>query len=146
MRRTLITSLVALGLIVPMSGNGTCGSTREKIAPTAKDKLQTEARADFYPEYSALIKALQENGVDVPEPFRKNVHKYLGSKKGIALIGLEPSSAGLTWYFHRVVFLRMDLLFVSYEDGQMYGGDLLVKIDSSDNKVISMRTLWNSAK
>lgn len=108
--------------------------------------IQNKKNNDFYSEYSTLIKSLQDNGIKVPECFKKEVEEYLHSKKAFVLIGFAPSNEYLRWNFHHIIFLRPDLVFASYDDGEMYGGDFLLKVDYSGEQVISIKTLWNSAE
>jgi hypothetical protein len=134
----LIGLAVFMSLAIPGFGN-------DKVGVREKSNHKDIEREDIYSEYSALIESLKKSGVDVHEGFKENVLKFLNSDEKVSLIGFQPSNVGLSWYLYDLVFLRKDLIFVSYEDGQMYGGDLLISVKYSDNKVISMKTLWNSA-
>jgi hypothetical protein len=95
-------------------------------------------------EYSALIESLQKNGIDVAVVLKENVSEYLKGRGGASLIKIQTFKEGLTWNFYDLVFLRKDLVFVSYDDGEMLGGELLLKIIYSKNKVVSMKALWDS--
>ena len=60
------------------------------------------------------------------------------------MIKTQTSKPGiLKWYFSKITFLRKDLIFGQYEDGEMFGGEILIKVISSGDKIVNMKTLWN---
>lgn len=115
------------------------------IVGSSEKEYRGKEIKNFYKEYDALIKSLQQNGFEVSGAYNESVTKFLKSEKAISLVGFTPEKGG-SWSFYQIVYLRKDLMFVSYDDGEMYGGNLLVKITSSNNQIISMKTVWNSAK
>jgi len=94
--------------------------------------------------YSKLVEKLQSMQIDVSEPHRNSVLKYLVSEKASDLIKIQTSKTGiLTWHFHDVIFLKKDLIFAQFDDGEMFGGDILLKVISSVDEVADMKSLWN---
>lgn len=94
--------------------------------------------------YSKLIEKLQSMQMEVSEPLRKSAIEYLNSREASDLIRIQTSKPGiLTWHLHSVIFLKKELIFASYDDGEMYGGDILLKVISSGNEVTGMKSLWN---
>ena len=114
----------------------------DNMTSTIKNKDHSEY---FYAEYSGLMKALKANGISVEKQLNEDVIKYI-TDKADHLIGILPGNKGLKWIFSEIIYLRKDLIFVSYDDGEMYGGDVLIKITLTNNKVVSMKTIWNSGK
>jgi len=104
-----------------------------------------DAKRDFFSEYSKLIDTLRKNGIEVSEQFRKNAMSYINYEGAKGLIRISPNKPGLTWSFYDIVFLRKDLILVSYDDGEMTGGDLLIKVDYKKEKILNMQTLWDSS-
>jgi len=96
-------------------------------------------------DYSKLVQKIQSMQIDVPVSYRENVAKYLDSGKASQLIKIQTSKPGiLTWYFHSVIFLKKDLIYAQYDDGEMSGGEILIKVILSENQVTAMKALWNS--
>lgn len=94
--------------------------------------------------YSKLVEKLQSVQIDVSEPHRESVIKYLDSGEASDLIKIQTSKPGiLTWHFHGVIFLKKDLIFAQYDDGEMFGGDILIEVIFSENQVTNMKALWN---
>jgi hypothetical protein len=94
--------------------------------------------------YSKLVEKLQSVQIDVSEPHRESVIKYLDSGEASDLIKIQTSKPGiLTWLFHDVIFLKKDLIFAQYDDGEMFGGDILIKVIFLENQATNMKALWN---
>ena len=94
-------------------------------------------------DYDSVVKKLKAMRVAIPEVYKKDAMNYL-DRNADSLIHLPTSQIGiLSWYFENVLFLRKDLIFARYSDGEMYGGDILIEVIHSEDRVISMRTLWN---
>jgi len=94
--------------------------------------------------YSQIVQKLQSMQIDVPVSYKESVMKYLHAGRASHLIKIQTSKPGiLTWHFHSVMFFRKDLASAKCDDGEMYGGDILLKIAFSDNQAIDMRALWN---
>ena len=114
--------------------------TSSLLATLSKNGINVPEQAD----YSNLVKKLHSMKIDVSETHRKSVIEYLDSEKASDLIKIQPSKPGiLTWHFHDVIFLKKDLIFAQYDDGEMHGGDILLKIIISGGKVTGMKSLWN---
>ena len=70
--------------------------------------------------------------------------KYLSGDNISSLIGIPTSKPGiLGWHFENVMFLRKDLVFARYSDGEMYGGEILIKVFLEDDQIIFAESLWN---
>lgn len=96
-------------------------------------------------DYSKLVQKIQSMQIDVPVSYRENAAKYLDSGKASQLIKIQTIKPGiLTWYFHSVIFLKKDLIYAQYDDGEMSGGEILIKVILSENQVTAMKALWNS--
>jgi hypothetical protein len=97
-----------------------------------------------YIDYDDLIEKIQKLGIQLSPSYKDSVINYLRSKRAQALIKIQTSKPGiLKWYFFKITFLRKDLIFGEYEDGEMYGGKILIKVVSSGDKIVNMKTLWN---
>lgn len=97
-----------------------------------------------YNDYDDLIEKIQKLGIQLSPSYEDSVINYLRSKRAQALIKIQTSKPGiLKWYFYNITFLRKDLIFGQYEDGEMFGGDILIKVISSGDKIVNMKTLWN---
>ena len=95
-------------------------------------------------DYSDLIEKIQKLGIQFSSSYKKSVINYLDSERVQALIKIQTSKPGiLKWYFAKITFLRKDLIFGQYEDGEMFGGHILIKVISSGDKIVNMKTLWN---
>ena len=94
--------------------------------------------------YSKLIEKLESMNIQVSEPERESVTKYLERREASDLVRIQTSKPGvLIWHFHSVIFLKKDLIFASYEDGEISGGDILLKVIFTDNQVTNMKSLWD---
>ena len=97
-----------------------------------------------YIDYDDLIEKIQKLGIQLSPSYKNSVINYLGSKRAQRLIKIQTSKPGiLKWYFFKITFLRRDLIIGQYEDGEMFGGDILIKVISSGDKIVNMKTLWN---
>lgn len=97
-----------------------------------------------YIDYDDLIEKIQKLGIQLSPSYKNSVINYLGSKRAQGLIKIQTSKPGiLKWYFFKITFLRRNLIFGQYEDGEMFGGDILIKVISSGDKIVNMKTLWN---
>ena len=97
-----------------------------------------------YIDYYDLIEKIQKLGIKLSPSYEKSVIKYFDSERVQALIKIQASKPGiLKWYFSKNTFLRKDLIFGQYEDGEMFGGYILIKVISSGDKIVNMKTLWN---
>ena len=95
-------------------------------------------------KYSDLVQKLKSIQIDVHVSYKENVMKYLDSGIAPDLIKIKTSKPGiLTWYIHSLIFLKKDLIFAQYDDGEMYGGDILIKVIFSRNQVTAMKAMWN---
>lgn len=98
-----------------------------------------------YIDYYDLIEKILKLGIQLPPSYEKSIISYLDREKAQALIKIQTSKPGiLKWYFSKITFLRKDLIFGEYEDGEMFGGEILIKVISSGDKIVNMKTLWNS--
>lgn len=114
--------------------------TSSLLATLSKNGINVPEQAD----YSNLVKKLHSMKIDVSETHRKSVIEYLDSEKASDLIKIQPSKPGiLTWHFHSVIFLKKELIFASYDDGEMFGGDILLKAIFLDDRLNNMKALWN---
>lgn len=114
--------------------------TSTLLAALRKNGINVPEQTD----YSNLVKKLHSMKIDVSEPHRKCVIGYLDSEKASDLIKIQPSKPGiLIWHFHDVIFLTKDLIFAKYDDGEMFGGDILLKAIFSDDQLTNMKALWN---
>lgn len=93
--------------------------------------------------YYKLRDELERNGIEVPKAFENLVVSFI-EKHSLELITKKTSSEGLAWLISKVIFLRNDLVYALYDDGHMYGGELLIKFELKDGNMISAKTLWNS--
>ncbi len=97
-----------------------------------------------YIDYYDLIEKIQKLGIQLSPSYEKSVIKYFDSERVQALIKIQTSKPGiLKWYFSKITFLRKDLIFGEYEYGEMFGGEILIKVVSSGDKIVNMKTLWN---
>jgi hypothetical protein len=95
-------------------------------------------------DYSQILQKLQLMQIDVPVSYKESVMKYLDAGKASHLIKIQTSKPGiLSWHFHSVIFLKKDLIFAQYDDGEMSGGEILIKVIFAENKVTAMKALWN---
>ena len=93
--------------------------------------------------YSELIKYLRSIEIEMPEQCRENAINYLYGGKANKLIKRETSKPGiLTWYFNSVIFLKNDIIFTEYDDGEMAGGFFLLKVIWVGQEVGDMIPLW----
>ena len=114
--------------------------TSTLLAALSKNGINVQEQTD----YSNLANKLHSMKIDVLEPHRKSVIEYLDSEKASDLIKIQTSKPGiLTWHFHDVIFLKKDLIFAKYDDGEMFGGDILLKAIFSDDRLTHMESLWN---
>ena len=96
-------------------------------------------------DYSQILQKLQSMQIDVPASYKESVMKYLDTGKASHLIKNQTSKPGiLSWHFYSVIFLKKDLIFAQYDDGEMSGGEILIKVILSENQVTAMKALWNS--
>ncbi len=95
-------------------------------------------------DYSKLVQKLQSMQIDVHGAYKESVLNYLDSRRASGLIKIQTSKPGiLTWHFHGVIFLKKDLIFAQYDDGEMFGGDILIKVLFSENQATAMKALWS---
>jgi hypothetical protein len=60
------------------------------------------------------------------------------------LVKIQTSKPGmLIWHFHSVIFSKKDLIFAQYDDGEIYGRDILIKVIFSENQATAIKALWN---
>ncbi len=111
-----------------------------KIEANQKETIIIDHCSQYWP----LIKALKNNEVLVPKPLRQSVLDYLENYSS-KLIAHSPSMDGLSWHFPNLFFLRNNLVLARYEDGEMYGGELLIVINFQNNKVVSAEVVWDSS-
>lgn len=45
-----------------------------------------------------------------------------------------------------VIFLKEDLVFAKYDDGEMFGGDFFIEAIFSDERLTNLKTLWTITK
>jgi hypothetical protein len=96
--------------------------------------------------YHDLVELLRGMSVVVPAKYGNDTMTYLDTNAD-SLIQLPTSKPGiLSWHFEKIFFIDKDLVFASFSDGEMYGGDLLVEISRSEDQIKSMRALWNNNK
>ncbi|MDY6906534.1 MAG: hypothetical protein SWH61_17835 [Thermodesulfobacteriota bacterium] len=112
---------------------------------TAKQRVESKP-SQIYTEYSSLIKAIKKCGIDISDNIETKILEHIESGELAKLIKSPISNPALSWNFHDLVFLRNDLLFISYDDGEMYGGNLLVAISFLKGDKVSMEIIWNSAE
>ncbi len=97
-------------------------------------------------DYGKLVEKLRKVSVDVPGNYENSTMTYLDSNAN-DLIQLPTSKPGiLSWHFEKIFFIERDLVFASFSDGEMYGGDLLIEVIESGGQIQSMRTIWNYHK
>ena len=123
-------------------------------ADNSDEKLKTNALIEAlknnyikiadYIDYNDLIEKILKLGIQFLPSYEKRVIDYLDGERAQALIKIQTSKPGiLKWYFFKITFLRRDLIIGQYEDGEMFGGDILIKVISSGDKIVNMKTLWN---
>lgn len=97
-------------------------------------------------EYTNLIEKLKNMSVVFPGSYENATMAFLDDHAD-TLIQLPTSKPGiLSWHFERIFFIKKDLVFASFSDGEMYGGDLLVEIIQSGDQIESAETIWNYHK
>ena len=100
-------------------------------------------RVDEQIGYHNLVETLKNEQINATTEQKQKVTVYLESSKGLELITAQTSKPGLlNWYFIDSWFLKNDLIFASYEDGEMNGGDILIKVVWSGNRILKMENLW----
>ena len=67
--------------------------------------------------------------------------KYL-DKNIQSIIDSEIDGRNWTWFIVKLYFIRADLIFAYFEDGHLYGGEVLMKVNYSGSEVISIVKLW----
>lgn len=100
---------------------------------------------DYWKEYFSLIKALKNTSIDVPESYRDKITKYL-NKHTQSIIDLKIDGKNWTWFIVKLSFIRNDLIYAQFEDGETYGGAVLLKVNFSGSKIITIQRLWASYK
>ena len=116
------------------------------IALTNGEKLdKTIEHRDYRKEYFSLLKALKNTSIDIPESYRDKITKYL-AKHTQSIIDLKIDGENWTWFIVKLFFIRNDLIYAQFEDGEMYGGAVLLKVNFSGSKIISIQRLWASYK
>ncbi len=98
---------------------------------------------DYWKEYYSLTLALENNSIDVPKSYRDKITKYL-DKHTQSIIDLKIDGQNWTWFIVKLFFIRNDLIYAHFEDGEMYGGVVLLKVNFSGSEVISIVKLWPS--
>lgn len=95
-------------------------------------------------EYSKLVETLRSIQISVPKSYNESVLKYLRTENASRLIRIPTSKPGwLKWNFHDVIYLKKDLIFVKYNDGEMFGGDVLLRIIADEDQISNINILWN---
>lgn len=133
----LMWALVLLSSVTEVQAEGDVSTL---IAALSKNGISVPDHID----YDELVMKLQSLQIDVSLSYKDRVMKYLDAGKAPDLIKIRTSKPGiLAWYFHSVIFLKRDLVFAQYDDGEMFGGDILLRVKISGNEVTGMRCLWN---
>ena len=71
--------------------------------------------------------------------YSNNVLDYLESGENQKFNNMQTSKPGiLTWHFHDLNFLYIDLLFVHYDDGEISGGAALLELQLNDNDIVKI--------
>ena len=97
-------------------------------------------------DYNNLVEKLRGLSIEVPGKYENATMTYLDSNAH-DLIQLPTSKPDiLLWHFEKIFFIEKDLVFASFSDGEMYGGDLLVEVIESGGRIKSMKTIWNYTK
>ena len=75
-----------------------------------------------------LKEFFNKNSINVSESYKNNVNNYLNSNEAISHIDRQTSKPGiLSWYIHSAIFLKNDLVYAQYEDGEMEMGEFVAK-------------------
>ena len=121
-----------------------CLANNENKSDLTYQHLKT--RAEYYKkQFISFTKALRENDISVPSSFKNNMMLLL-QEHAKDFITIKTSKEGLKWNISGIVFIREDLIFAQYDDGEMEGGELLLKITyEKENNSINTIVLWNSA-
>ncbi len=96
---------------------------------------------DYSEEYFSLTLALKNNSIVVPKSYRDKIVKYL-DKNIQSIIDSEIEGQNWTWFIVKLYFIRADLIFAYFEDGHLYGGEILLKVNCTGSDIISIERLW----
>lgn len=87
--------------------------------------------------------SLMESGISMPKSFEDKILKFLNKNTNYLIQNLSgPKPANC--YFLKPTFLREDLLYIGYEDGNDYLGEILVKLTFSEEYGVKAEVLWDS--